>query len=66
MKSIEQQLRIIISEELRKCSPSAYPNFCRMIETREGYRKAEDMIINYALKNQMNIGSAIAQLEMEL
>jgi hypothetical protein len=60
------QLRLLIRKELQKCNPSATPNFCEMIKFQTGYRKAEGMILNYAIANGVGIGSAIAQLESEM
>ena len=60
------QLRLLIRKELQKCNPSATPHFCEMIKTKSGYKKAEGMIINYAIANGLGIGSAIAQLESEM
>ena len=37
-----------------------------MIKSQSGYKKAEGMIINYAIANRVGIGSAIAQLESEI
>ena len=60
------QLRLLIRKELKKCNPSATPNFCEMIKTQSGYKKAESMIISYAITNGVGIGAAIAQLESEM
>lgn len=63
---LERELRIAIKNELKNCSPSVTPRFCELIATREGYLKAEDMIINYTIRNQVSISAAIAHLETEL
>jgi hypothetical protein len=60
------QLRLLIRKELQKCNPAATPNFCEMIKTQSGYKKAEGMIITYAITNGVGIGAAIAQLESEM
>lgn len=60
------QLRLLIRKELQKCNPSATPNFCEMIKTQSGYKKAESMILSYAITNGVGIGSTIAQLESEM
>jgi hypothetical protein len=65
-KEYEVKLRMIIKGELRKCSPSVTPRFCEMIRSKEGYLKAESMIIDYAIRNQVSVSAAIGQLEMEL
>ena len=60
------QLRLLIRKDLQNCNPSATPNFCEMLKTQSGYKKAEGMIINYAITNGVGIGAAIAQLESEM
>jgi hypothetical protein len=37
-----------------------------MIETVNGYKKAEDMIISHAIKNVLPIPTSIALLESEM
>lgn len=64
--TLQRELRIAIKNELKNCSPSVTPKFCELIASREGYLKAEDMIINYTIRNQVSISAAIAQLEAEL
>lgn len=66
MTPIEAELRLAIRRALVKCSPDSTPRFCEMIKTKQGYRKAEEMIIHYAIKNQTSIGATITHLEMEL
>jgi hypothetical protein len=60
------QLRLLIRRELQRCNPSATPNFCEMVKTQSGYKKAESMILTYAITNGVSIGAAIAQLESEI
>ena len=60
------QFRLLIRKELQKCNPLATPHFCEMVKTQSGYKKAEGLIINYAIANGIGIGSAIAQLESEM
>ena len=60
------QLRLLIRRELQSCNPSATPNFCEMIKTQSGYKKAESMIITYAITNGVGIGATIAHLESEM
>lgn len=59
------QLRILVREALKESTEKGSPNFYNMIQTVDGYKKAEDMIINYALKNQISIFAAIPLLECE-
>lgn len=63
---LERELRIAIKKELQNCSPSVTPKFCELIGTKDGYLKAEDMLINYTIRNQVSISAAIAQLEADL
>ena len=63
---LETKLRLAIKKELERCKAGITPKFCEMIKTREGYLKAESMIIDYSIKNQISVGAAIAQLEAEL
>jgi hypothetical protein len=60
------QLRLLIRKELQKCIPSATPIFCEMVKTQSGYKKAEGLIINYAIANGVGIGAAIVQLESDM
>jgi hypothetical protein len=57
------QLRLLIRKQLQRCNPSATPNFCEMVKTQSGYKKAESMILTYAITNRVSVGAAIAQLE---
>ncbi|HSZ72483.1 MAG TPA: hypothetical protein VK750_07380 [Cytophagaceae bacterium] len=63
---IESFFRLKIKRELGKCTSTSYPNFYNLIKTKGGYLKAEEMVIQYAIKNNLPISSAIAQLESEL
>lgn len=63
---IKTILRLRIKEAFDTCKSSTYPNFCRLIQTKEGYLKAETMIIDYVIKNTLPVSTAIAQLESEL
>ena len=66
MSEVENALRTEVKKQLSTCSHEVTPVLCKMIQSTEGYRKAEEMIIRYALQNQVSIGAAIAQLEVEL
>jgi len=63
---IKTILRLRIKEAFDSCKPNTYPNFHRLIQTKEGYLKAETMIIDYVIKNTLPVSTAIAQLESEL
>jgi hypothetical protein len=60
------ELRLLVRDALKECNPQVTPNFCRMLETQEGYKKAEDLVINYSIRNQISVSAAIAQLESTL
>jgi len=60
------ELRLLVRDALRECSAEATPNFFEMVKTASGYQKAEDMVINFAVKNQLSVTAAIAQLESTL
>ena len=57
------QLRSTTRVALQNCNPKATPNFCKMLTSAEGYAKAEDMVVRYAMKNRVSVGAAIGQLE---
>lgn len=59
-------LRNAVKVELDKVTKAGCPEFYKMIQTPDGYRRAEDMVINFAIKNQLSIGAAIGQLENEM
>ncbi len=65
MKSLEKQLKVIARETLKKCDPGSTPTICRMI-AESGMVKVEELVINYAVKNNVGIPSAIGLLESEL
>jgi len=64
--ALRKELRLMIREELAKCNANVTPNLCKRIGTKEGYQKVEDMVINYAIHNNMSIQSAISQIDTEL
>lgn len=65
-KDIQKILRLRIKSALENAKPSIYPNFYKLIQTKEGYLKAEEMIIDYVIANTVPVSSAIAHLESEL
>lgn len=65
-KKQEDEVRLLVREALKGLTKEGTPNFYNMIQTADGYRKAEDLIINYAVKNIISITAAIAQLESTL
>ena len=66
MNEVENALRTEVKKQLSTCSHEVTPVFCQMIQSKEGYLKAETMVIRYAIQNQVSIGAAISQLEVEL
>lgn len=66
IKDIEKILRLKIKSALDNIKPSVYPNFHSLVQTKEGYLKAEEMIIEYMIANTVPVSSAIAHLESEM
>lgn len=64
--SQQSEIRTLVRSALSHVAEVAYPNFYKMIQTVDGYKKAEDLILNYAIKNQISVSSAIGLLEAEL
>jgi len=60
------QLKILISEELKDCSHALWPHVCEMQSTEKGLARLQEMIIRLAANDEMEIGSAIALIEQEL
>jgi hypothetical protein len=65
-KDIQVIIRLKIKNALDKCKPSVYPNFHNLVQTKNGYIKAEEMIINYIVANAVPVSSAMAILESEM
>lgn len=65
-KDIEKILRLRIKDALDNIKPSVYPNFHSLVQTKAGYLKAEEMIIDYAIKNSLPISTTLAHLESEM
>lgn len=61
-----KELRQLIKIELQDCDADRFPFLCQMQSTEEGYARIEEMIIRYAAKEAMPIGSSIALIEQEL
>jgi hypothetical protein len=63
----KEQLQKIVQENLSRVTENTYPYFYNMVNgSPDGYRKAEDLVINYALKNRMSIPATIAHLESSM
>jgi len=60
------ELRKLIKIELQDCDSNKWPYVCKMQSTPKGYARIEEMIIRYAAKEAMPIGSAIALIEQEM
>ena len=56
----------MIRVALQHCDKSVTPNFREMLSSPESYRKAESMVLNYAITNEVSIGAAIGHLESEM
>lgn len=58
--------RSTIREHLQKCDSAHTPGVCREIQTPDGYRRIENMIIDLVIVEAISIGSAITAIETEL
>lgn len=65
-KDLRQTLRLKIKEAFNTCTQEAYPHFHQLLQTKEGYLQAEEMVIQFAIRNSVPVSAAIAQLESEL
>lgn len=65
-QDIKSLLRLKIKAAFHSCSQSVYPNFHRLVQTKEGYLKAEEMVIDYVISNTLPVSTAIAHLESEM
>lgn len=61
-----EQLKTLISEELKDCNHVLWPNVCSMQSTDCGLAKLQEMIIRLIAEEGMGIDSAIAFIEQEL
>lgn len=66
MDTLTNALRKAIMDRLDECSPDFTPKICKRISTKQGYRSIEKQIIEMIALEGMEIGPAIAQLEVEL
>lgn len=64
--SIVQEFRLEVKRHLDKCETDAIPKICRRIQTIQGYRSIETLIITMMLNDQISAGAAISQIETEL
>ena len=64
--NLETSVRLEIKRNLDKCDSTNTPGICEIIKTHEGYRKIESMVIFKLIYEQISIGAAIAQIEMEM
>ena len=58
-------MKKLIKIELEKCNSKLWPNVCEMKTTPEGYKRIENMVMDYAANEGMPIGSALALIEQE-
>lgn len=66
MEALENTFRLAIAEALKDCDPQILPRVCKRIASQEGYREVEGAIIQMVAKEGLDIGPAIAQLEVTL
>lgn len=64
--SKQSLLRLKVRESFKVCSKTVYPSFYNLLQSKQGYLKAEELVIAYAIKNELPISTSIAQLESEL
>lgn len=65
-EDVQKAVREEIKKYLDRCHSAATPRVCAMIQQAEGYRKVERLIILKLIHDQLTIGAAIAQIEMEI
>jgi hypothetical protein len=65
-RSILDDLKDFISDELGECDYKLWPKVCELQSTELGKAKLMDMVIRYIAEEGMEIGSAIALIEQEL
>lgn len=66
MTDNEKDLRLLVRKALTKCTKESTPNFYEMLQSEDGYKKAEDLVLNYSLQNVISVTSAVGQLESTL
>lgn len=60
---MEKQLRQQIASVLGNVTAKTAPNVYDMIQSENGYKTIEDMIIRLAIENQMSVSACIPQIE---
>ena len=65
-KEVEKSVRAEIRKHLSQCSEGGTPKVFALLQTPEGYRKIESMIIFILIYDQITIGAAISNIEAEL
>jgi len=61
-----QEIKKVLSIELKDCNKKLWPKVCELQSTPEGYQRIEEMVITYAAKEAMPIDAALALIEQEL
>lgn len=59
------KMKKLIRIELDKCNDGLWPHVCELKTTPQGYQRIESMVMDYAAKEGMPIGSALALIEQE-
>lgn len=63
---MEHKLREEVLHQLRKVTEANSPNLFQMIQSKEGYRAAEEMILRKVLRDQMIPSAVTPQMESEM
>lgn len=66
MKNRTNELRQIVRNELTNCNEFITPNLYERLQTLEGYRDVEQMVIDYLSANDVSVATAISFIETEL
>ncbi len=65
-KEVQQSVRAEIRKHLSQCTEASTPKVFALLQTPEGYRKVESMVIFILIYDQITIGAAISNIEAEL
>jgi hypothetical protein len=64
--AVETKLREEILKQLKRVTEANAPNLYELLHSREGYAKAEEMVIRKVLHDQMIPAAVIPLIEQEL
>lgn len=60
------QLRQIVRNKLAECDKHITPALHERMQSLEGYRQVEQMVIDYVIANDVSVETAISFIEVEL